>query len=364
MSWLKVTYQVESPAAEIEARAHALAVEQSVEMPVQAIRHRRVVEEVVGRVDAIASLADGRYRVDIRLATATTGFEIGQLLNMLYGNASILDHVQLLDAELPNALLSAFAGPRFGIAGIRAALDVQGRPLSATALKPQGCTPQELAELCHTFALAGIDIIKDDHGLADQDYAPFAARVALCQRAVERACRETGRRVLYAPNLSGGPRRLAEQLRVVREEGVGMVMVAPMLLGLPTTQEIIAGLELPVLGHPALAGAARIAPPLLLGKLFRLVGVDATIFPNFGGRFAYSRETCRELADAARGPLGDLAPILPVPAGGMTLERVPEMLDYYGSDVMLLIGGALLSAGDALLERSREFVEIVSNSKT
>ena len=40
--------------------------------------------------------------------------------------------------------------------------------------------------------------------------------------------------------------------------------------------------------HPTLAGAARIAPPLLFGKLFRLLGADAVVFPNHGGRFGYS----------------------------------------------------------------------------
>ena len=53
------------------------------------------------------------------------------------------------------------------------------------------------------------------------------------------------------------------------------------------------------MAHPTMAGAARIAPPLLIGKLFRLFGADAVIFPNHGGRFGYSPETCRRLAQAA-----------------------------------------------------------------
>ena len=32
----------------------------------------------------------------------------------------------------------------------------------------------------------------------------------------------------------------------------------------------------------------------------------------------------------------------------MSVERVPEMIADYGSDTMLLIGGGLLTAGDAL----------------
>ena len=47
---------------------------------------------------------------------------------------------------------------------------------------------------------------------------------------------------------------------------------------------------------------------------------------------------------------------MPVPAGGMTTDRVPEMLDFYGADVMLLIGGALLDARERLTEATAAFV--------
>jgi ribulose-bisphosphate carboxylase large chain len=50
---------------------------------------------------------------------------------------------------------------------------------------------------------------------------------------------------------------------------------------------------------------------------------------------------------------------VPVPAGGMTTERVGEMLDFYGPDVMLLIGGALLEAGGRLREATEAFVDEV-----
>jgi ribulose-bisphosphate carboxylase large chain len=46
----------------------------------------------------------------------------------------------------------------------------------------------------------------------------------------------------------------------------------------------------------------------------------------------------------------------------MSVERVPEMVADYGRDTMLLIGGGLLTAGDALLDRSREFVRRVRES--
>jgi ribulose-bisphosphate carboxylase large chain len=110
------------------------------------------------------------------------------------------------------------------------------------------------------------------------------------------------------------------------------------------------------LAHPSMAGAARIAPALLLGKLFRFLGADATVFPNHGGRFGYSAETCRAIAREALADRDGIRPCIPVPAGGMSTARVPEMLDFYGADVMLLIGGALLEARGHLVEATAAFV--------
>jgi ribulose-bisphosphate carboxylase large chain len=45
-----------------------------------------------------------------------------------------------------------------------------------------------------------------------------------------------------------------------------------------------------------------------------------------------------------------------VPAGGMTTERVTEMLEFYGRDVMLLIGGNLLEAREQLMQATAAFV--------
>jgi ribulose-bisphosphate carboxylase large chain len=205
-------------------------------------------------------------------------------------------------------------------------------------------------------------VIKDDHGIANQAYAPFAQRVAAVQQAVTKANQETGGHTVYAPTFSGGPRALAEQARIAKECGVKMALIAPMLVGLPAFVELQVELDFPVMAHPAFAGAGRIAPPLLLGKLFRLLGADATIFPNHGGRFSYSPETCRAIAHEARTPWPGVRPTLPVPAGGMTIDRVPEMRQGYGHDTMLLIGGGLLTAGDELLERAREFVARVAGN--
>jgi ribulose-bisphosphate carboxylase large chain len=45
----------------------------------------------------------------------------------------------------------------------------------------------------------------------------------------------------------------------------------------------------------------------------------------------------------------------------MNAERVAEMLDFYGAEVMLLIGGALLEARERLTEETAAFVRRVKD---
>jgi ribulose-bisphosphate carboxylase large chain len=361
MSRLYVTYSISAAPGDIERRAEALAVEQSIEMPLEAVREQRIRDEVVGRVESIEPDGEDRFRVVLGLATETTGGEVAQLLSMIFGNCSLQDDVRLEDVLLPPELIAGFGGPSGGIAGLRALLGVVDRPLTSTALKPQGSSVETLAALCKTFALAEIDVIKDDHGIADQIAAPFAERAAACRRATREAAETTGREVLYAPSLVGPPRALHERARIARDLGIKVVLVAPMAVGAAAFHELVeCHPDLLFLAHPSFGGSTRMSPVWLFGRFFRLLGADAVIYPNYGGRFSYSADQCRKIADAARGPWEGLRPAFPVPAGGMTVDRVAEMVEFYGRDVMLLIGGGLLTAGNALLERSREFVAKVA----
>lgn len=354
------TYRLRCDRADVEARAQALALEQSVELPLPAVRDARVREHVVARVQAIRSCGEHEYETDIALALETIGEDAGQLMNMLFGNSSLHEDVTLLDADIPESLARSFGGPRFGVQQLRAMTGVHDRPLSCTALKPQGLPPHSLASLAATFAESGIDVIKDDHGIADQSAAPFDDRVRACQAAVSDANARTGRNALYAPSVTGDLCTMQRHIDFARDLGVRVVLVTPMIAGVANMARLARDAGVALLAHPALAGAARIAPPLLLGKLFRLFGADATIFPNSGGRFGYSQAQCLAIAREARAPWHDLGPTMPVPAGGMSVERVPEIVALFGTDTMLLIGGSLLEAGDALAARCRAFADAVS----
>jgi ribulose-bisphosphate carboxylase large chain len=367
---LRVTYHVTAVhQADLDARVESLLLEQTVELPRAALRDPFVLENIVGRLISVTTIGADRHAVVIDFPISATGNDPAQFLNVLFGNSSIQEHVMLADFHLPKPKEwperdLTLPGPQFGTLGLRNITQVRDRALTSTALKPIGLTVERLALLCGLFARAGIDIIKDDHGLADQSFHPFKERVRACQKAMQEANRSTGRQSIYVPNIMGSPSTVIEQLKFAQDEGVCAVMIAPMLLGLPFLAEIVAKhASVPVLGHPSFGGATRIRPELLYGKLFPLYGADATIFANFGGRFAYSRETCRGIADALLTPdEPGILPTLPMPAGGIKYQDVADVLAFYGTEVILLIGGGLYEAGDdsALYARAQEFVRHVA----
>lgn len=356
-----VTYHVTGEASSIDARAKGIAVEQSVEMPVEAITDERVMREIVGEVRGVRDLGDGLFEVTVGLAVETTGMEAGQLVNMIYGNTSINPDTALMDAVFPQAVLDAFGGPRHGIEGLRARVGVTDRPLTCSALKPQGLPVAGLADLAARFARGGLDYLKDDHGIANQDYSPYAERVPAIAAAVRQANAETGHSTRYIPSVTGNLDELRDRIRIARNEGLDAVLIQPMIAGFPTMHTLVReNPDIVFFSHPTMTGAQRVGAPFLHGTLFRLLGADAVIYTNHGGRFPLPKETCLELGRRATRAWGGLKPAMPVPAGGMTLDRVPEMIDCYGNDVTLLIGGGLLLARERLADETRIFVDHVT----
>ena len=237
--------------------------------------------------------------------------------------------------------------------------------LTCSALKPQGSTSAALAKIAGQIAAGGIDYLKDDHGLANQSYSPFAERVPAIAEAVAKAAARSGTPTRYLPSLNGNLDSLREQVRLCRSCGLDTVLIAPMIAGLAQFHTLVKeNPDIAFVAHPTMAGAARIMPAFLMGKLFRLLGSDGTIFPNYGGRFGYTQEECRRLARFALQDWHGVKSCVPVPAGGMSLERIGEILDFYGVDVMLLIGGSLLATRERMTQETARYVEAVRGYKT
>jgi S-methyl-5-thioribulose 1-phosphate isomerase len=361
-------YHLTGREAGARAKAQDLCLEQTVELPDALVQEEQIRSNVIGQIDSLDPLAEDLYEARISFANEIVGGELPQLVNVLFGNISIKPGIRLERIELPPSLLHHFRGPRFGRRGLREYLGVRERPLLCTALKPMGMSAAELAELAYQLALGGIDIIKDDHGLANQPFAPFDERVAKCAAAVARANGETAGHSVYAPNVTAPEPLLLERALFAKRHGAGALLICPGITGLDAMRAVADDdrIALPILSHPAMQGsfvasaATGISHFCMFGQMNRLAGADAAIFPNAGGRFFFTPEDCRALSAGCEVEMGHLAPIFPTPAGGMSLDRVPEMRTMYGREVIFLIGGGLRSHSDDLVANCFYFRQVAA----
>lgn len=364
---IKAYYRVRGMGGDIAAFARQMALEQTVEVPEHIVTQEHIRRDVFGQVADIApdpGVGDA-HRVEIHYNADLTCGQLPALLNLLYGNISIMGNITLLDADLPESVLRRYRGPRFGAAGLRELLGVHGRPLLATALKPRGLSNEEFAVLAGDFARGGGDIVKDDHNLAEASAEDFYARALACQRAVDEANAATGRQCLFFPNLLAPFQDIERHAEAAVRAGVKGVLICPLLTGLDTVRHLTAAYPLVFMAHPAFTGsfyADRLqgfSPEFMLGTLFRLLGCDSSVFPNYGGRFGLTETECKGIQQALAAPLGGALPALAAPAGGMSLERIPSMAATYGEEAIFLIGGALLSHSDSLADSTRQYLDAV-----
>jgi len=362
MDRFTVTYRiVATDHADAMARAEAIALEDTVEIPRDVVPKGYIEDVVVGRVEDVSPAADGVWRARIGYHIDAAGRELPQLLNVILGNASILRGVKAIDLT-PNADLRArFAGARFGAAGLRTLTGRARGGYVCPVIKPQGSSSETLARLCYLTAVAGADIIKEDHGLANQDAAPVKERVTLCAKAVARANAQRAdqgdtARALYFANIGGHGDEVRDLAYYAKDAGASGILLIPGLFGFDAINRLARDpdFNLPIMAHPSHLGPYVLSPDhgyshgMLFGQMMRLAGADISVFPNFGGRFGFSMAECAEIVSSCIHDRGLGPAILPSPGGGMSIERLPDMVANYGEDCVYLLGGSLLRYGDEI----------------
>jgi ribulose-bisphosphate carboxylase large chain len=349
---IRAVYQATAPDRDPDTVAENIAREQSLELT-RALIPEPIAERLLGRVLDVTPLPDQRWRLEIGYPAELASGQIGQLLHLIYGNISFYPRIRLMALELPDQLLARFSGPIGGLPAIRAWTGVRQRALLMTVLKPRGSDPSVLGDLALAFARGGGDLIKDDQNLVEEELQTFRRRVGACAGAVEQAAQETGRRCLYLPHAAGSGDHLKRQLDVIRELGLGGVVLCTWVMGLETAATAARERELMWLSHPAMAGAfpepadTGIASAVLLGTMARIAGADISIFPGRGGRIQSGRSddesaTCQALT----GPLASIKATLPCTGGGKTLEQAAATAQAQGPDCAVLVGGDLIARGD------------------
>ncbi len=369
MERIKATYYIETPFAP-EAAAQVLAGEQSsgtfVAVPgeTEELKHRfsaRVesvepLETVTEPAIPGAVSASGTYQralVKVSWSVENFGYNLPVLISTLQGNLYEIRQftgLKLLDIELPPSYADHYDGPAFGITGCRELTGVQGRPLIGTIIKPSiGLSPEQTATLVKTLAEAGIDFIKDDELLGSSANSPFDKRVDAVMDVINRHADKTGKKVMYAFNISGEIDEMMERYELVISRGGTCAMVSLNSVGIAGVKKICDQRVLAIHGHRNGWGMMTRHP--LLGidfpayqKLWRLAGVDQIHVNGIQNKFWESDDSVVQSIKACLTPLFGGYSVLPVVSSGQWGGQAPETYRRtQTTDLLYMAGGGILA---------------------
>ncbi|MCB1541886.1 MAG: ribulose-bisphosphate carboxylase large subunit family protein [Rhodoblastus sp.] len=373
-AFIEADYLLETP-GDVRRVAEFMAGEQSsgtfVAVPGETpelkarVAARVVGLEQLGETDApslpsarVAAKEGGSYRralVTLSWPLDTLGPSLPNLLATVAGNLFELGPVtglRLLDIRLPEAFAGAYAGPRFGVEGTRRLAGVTSRPLIGTIIKPSvGLGPQDTAALVDDLCRAGIDFIKDDELQSDGPACPFDARVDAVMRVIDRHAQKSGRKVMYAFNLTGDLDQMRRRHDTLLKHGATCMMASLNSVGLVGMIELARFGQLPIHAHRN--GWGYLSRHPMLGwsyvawqKIWRLAGADHMHVNGLGNKFAEEDASCIASARECLTPMFDAKPctVMPVFSSAQTARQAPATYQGLGStDLIVTAGGGIMA---------------------
>ncbi len=387
MQRIEATYLIETP-LELQRAAEVLAGEQSsgtfVAVPGETAELRGRFGAKVERIEELETVGEPslpgsraakqetfrRGRIVVSWPLENVGFNLPALVSTTQGNLYELSQfsgLKLLDLNLPDSFAAAFPGPRFGIAGTRRLTAVQNRPLIGTIIKPSiGLTPAQTAQLVEQLAAAGIDFIKDDELMADPPHSPLEQRVDAVMRVINSHADRSGKKVMYAFNISDELDAMQRHYEKVKSAGGTAVMMSLNSVGIAGVKKICDRGELAVHGHRNGWGMLNRHPWLGIEfpayqKIWRLAGVDQIHVNGIANKFWESDDSVVRSIQSCLTPLLGGKQILPVVSSGQTGLQAPETWRRTRTiDLLYLAGGGIMahpggpSAGVAALGQAWE----------
>jgi ribulose-bisphosphate carboxylase large chain len=309
-----------------------------------------------------------------------------QLLSGVAGNIfgmKAVERLRLQDVRLPEAFLDAHLGPQYGIHGLRERLDVPERPLTATVPKPKlGWSSTAHAERGYEAWTGGVDLIKDDENLTNQGFNRFEKRVEELTQMRERAESETGETKSALINVTAETNEAIRRAELLADNGWEYAMVDVVttgFAGLQTIREALGDLDLAIHAHRAMHAMFTkvdnhgMAMPCL-AKLMRLIGADQLHTGTVIGKLVSpehevvaNADVLREDHTDARDNLlaqdwGSIDPAFPVASGGLHPGIVPDMMDFYGNEVVIQLGGGIHGHPDGSKAGARALRDVIDGT--
>jgi 2,3-diketo-5-methylthiopentyl-1-phosphate enolase len=304
----------------------------------------------------VVSVEKGEVKDTIKIYYPNANFsaDLPAIFTTVYGKLSFFEGYELIDLTFDKELLAQFPGPRLGVKGIREQLNVYDRPLLKAIFK--GVMGRDLtffsAQLEELLA-GGIDLIKDDEILFENELTPFYKRITTAKEIIDRHYENTGQRALYAVNLSGKTNELHEKAERAAELGANALLFNVHAYGLDALQTLRENnnIGLPIVAHSALSGVLAggighgFSYSLLVGKLTRLVGGDLSLFPSPYGNVSISLSDALSINKALTEENG-FEKTFAVPSAGIHPGMVPQLLKDFGDNLVVNAGGGIFGHPD------------------
>ncbi len=296
-----------------------------------------------------------RAAVTLSWPLANMGPSLPNLMATVAGNLFELKQfsgLRLTDIRLPQAFADANPGPAFGIGGTRDLSGVTGRPLIGTIIKPSvGLSPEATAEMVRMLCDAGIDFIKDDELQADGPHCPFDDRVRAVMAVIRDHADRTGKKVMFAFNLTGEVDEMRARHDLVEAEGGTCVMVSLNSVGLTGLLALRRHARLPIHAHRNGWGALSRHPALgfsypAWSKLFRLAGADHMHVNGIANKFSEDDASVIASARSCLTPMFADKPCIAMPvfSSGQTALTAHPTWDALGTtDLIFAAGGGIMA---------------------
>lgn len=294
-----------------------------------------------------------RATITVSWSVENFNYNLPVMISTLQGNLYEITQftgLKLMDIELPSSFKEHFSGPRFGIQGCRMLTDVYNRPLIGTIIKPSiGLTPQTTAAMVRTLAEAGIDFIKDDELLSSSANSSFNDRVDAVMNVINEYADKTGKRVMYAFNISDEMDVMMKNYDRIVSTGGTCAMISLNSVGLSGAKKICDRGQLAIHGHRNGWGMMNRHP--LLGiefaayqKLWRLAGVDQLHVNGIQNKFWESDDSVVRSIEGCLAPLLGGYSVLPVVSsgqwGGQAFETYRRTKTV---DLLYMAGGGIMA---------------------
>jgi ribulose-bisphosphate carboxylase large chain len=289
-----------------------------------------------------------------------------QLQSGIAGNIfgmKALRNLRLIDVSFPREYLDGFKGPHFGMEGIRKMMRVSGRPLTGAVPKPKvGFNAREHAEVGYETWMGGFDFVKDDENLTSQTFNRFEDRVTEMTRLRDKAEQETGEVKSAYLNITADIATMQERARMLAEHNWNFAMIDVVVAGtsaVQTMRDYCSDLGLAIHAHRAMHAAfsrnrKHGITMQFLAKLMRLIGVSQIHTGTAVGKLTGSKREVALLANVLRDrkvkavphilveqDWGTIRSAFPVSSGGLHPGLVPDVLDIYGKELVLLVSGGI-----------------------